>query len=211
MLMPRRLVPPLLLLVVLLAAGCGKSKTAKVEKAVSTEFNGADCKKGSNGWDYECRQPGGKKFGLKVEGSQPRFASAAVPAGEPLPAAPGHEAEGPFDERAFAICADRRRMLRALEQDRDSLTDRVMTLILLERSKVKQLAKLTPPEEKEAEFHALLSAAREVEAAAVQLRTALAGGDRKAARRAMRDLDDAGAAEQQSAKRLGLPICALAG
>jgi hypothetical protein len=207
--MPRRLVPPLLLVVVLLVAGCGKSKTAKVEKAVSTEFNGADCKKGSNGWDYECRQPGGKKFGLKVEGSQPRFASAAVPAGEPLPAVPGHEAEGPFDERAFAICADRRRMLRGLEQDRDSLADRVMTLILLERSKVKLLAKLTPPKEKEAEFHALLSAGREVEAAAVQLRTAVAGRDRTSARRAMRDLDDAGAAEQQAASRLNLPICAL--
>jgi hypothetical protein len=100
-------------------------------------------------------------------------------------------------------------MLRALEQDRDSLVDRVMTLILLERSKVKQLAKLTPPDEKEAEFHALLSAAREVEAAAVQLRTALAGRDWSAARRAMRDLDDAGAAERQAASRLDLPICAL--
>lgn len=208
--MPLRLL--FLLLVLLLAGGCGgKSKTAKAEEAVSTEFHGADCKKGSNGWDYECKQADGRKFGLKMNGSMPRFASAAVAADEPLPAAPGHEAEGPFDERAYAICADRRRMLAALQQDRDSLADRVMTVIVLERTKLEQLAKLTPPKEQEAEFHALLSAAREVEAAAVELRTALAGRDRKAARRAMRDLDEAGGAEQASAKRLDLEICGLSG
>jgi hypothetical protein len=207
--LPRRLV--LLLACLLLVAGCGgKSKIEKAEKAVSTEFHGADCKKGSNGWDYECEQADGRKFGLKMNGSMPRFASAAVAANEPLPALPGHEAEGPFTERAYAICADRRRMLNELQQDRDSLTDRVMTLIMLERTKVKQLEKLSPPKDKQADFHALLSAAREVETAAVQLRTALAANGKVAARRAMRDLDDAGAVEQASAKRLGLEICGLA-
>ena len=219
--MPLRLA--VVLVAVLVFAGCGSSSHRMSAKDVERELEGENgpnvvCTKGTDGWDYTCKTIS-RKIGVDVHDDGTAELSNWTPVDEPLAVGPG--GEGPavrarFVDEANAVCEQAASMIGRLTRPvnrADALAhlDRVRELRFFE---VAELDAIKPPVALQADYAAMVAAIRGVGDAEMALRDAFvtrpasARGSARAAALASRRR---GAAQvRELALRVGLRTCSNA-
>ena len=207
----------LLLLIVLVVAGCGAGGLS----AVATErylksgggFAEAHCLPGTDGWKYLCTVRRARRVyevGVKVDGKRVRETTGLLPVGSALPGSAEAAAET-FLARASAICSRRMTIVAGIPHPRNVYAAyRLMgAYVQAEREEAESLRSLDAPGKRAEGVRHLISAADRAVAAAEAYRTALLHRDRRGVARALAARAAAAADEAQAARELGLRCVAV--
>jgi hypothetical protein len=209
----RKVVP--LLFVGLVCAGCaaGSLSAVGVERFLKSEGGvpEAHCVRGRDGWTYVCRIRRGTRVfrvAVLVDGKRVKDLTELLPARGPLPPVPGSEAakrQGFFD-RASEICSRRATIVAAIPPPQNPYAAyRLMgAYAVAEREEAAALRRLETPDDRLEQMRRLISAADRAVAAAEAYRAAVVRRDVRGVTRALAAQKDAAAAEERSARALGI-------
>ena len=208
----------LLLLVAVVAAGCGTDglSAGATEQYLKRAggFAEAHCLPGTDGWKYLCTVRRAKRVyevGVKVDGKRVKETTGLLPVGSALPGSARAAAET-FLARASAICSRRMTIVAAIPHPRNVYAAyRLMgAYVQAEREEADALRRLDAPNERAEGVRHLISAADRAVAAAEAYRAALLRRDRRGVARALAARAEAAADETQAARELGLRCVAVA-
>jgi hypothetical protein len=207
----------LLLLVAVLAAGCGEGKMSASDAAAFMRrtqpraFADIRCAPDrASGWDYVCTYTdpmlGREKMGVLVSG-RVATGSGSAPVDDVLPDGPHRKnSDAEFARRANALCARRAAAVRALPVSRNEteLLDYGQRVGQLELGEQSRLSGIHPPDDEKAQVRMFLRSLAGLQRQISTLRDALIRRKTADVLAAERDLKAARARSTSLARSLGL-------
>src|SRR5919198_3792874 len=208
---------PVLLVAVLVAAGCGAGglSAGATEQYLKSAggFAEAHCLPGTDGWKYLCTVHRARRVyevGVKTDGKRVKETTGLLPVGSALPGSARAAVEA-FLARASAICSRRMTIVAAIPHPRNLYAAyRLMgAYVQAEREEIAAFRRLHPPSDRAEGVRRLISASDRAVAAAEAYRAALLRRDRRGVAQALAARAAAAADEVQAARELGLSCAAV--